>query len=102
MRIKVLHIIDVYLPETMNWLEELILLNSERYEHHIFALNKISEFNPNIINARPSKQSVEYPISFIGKLIQKLSFLFINRESLLQDECDPNYSHTFWKYRNSI
>ena len=88
MRIKVLHIIDVYLPETMNWLEELILLNSERYEHHIFALNKISEFNPNIINARPSKQSVEYPISFIGKLIQKLSFPFINRE--LNHYCRTN------------
>ena len=74
MRIKVLHIIDVYLPETMNWLEELILLNSERYEHHIFALNKISELNPNIINARPSKQSVgAIRVTFWGVLAMSLT-----------------------------
>lgn len=37
MSFKILHILDVFIPETMNWLENLLEESKDVCEHHIFA-----------------------------------------------------------------
>lgn len=67
-RIKVLHIVDVYLPETMNWLLELWLQTSDLYEHHIYAKYQITDMHPKLYQANPSVEIVHYPIKLLTKI----------------------------------
>ncbi len=73
MSYRVLHIIDCFLPETMNWLEALLEQSKKSCQHHIFAPYYIR-------NKNESFQYVEagihcnYPISLRSKIKSYLAF----------------------------
>ena len=72
MKIKVLHIIDVYLPETMIWLEKLLLLSTDIYEHHIHTDYLIRKVNSEFIQANHNQIIVAYPINTFDKISNKI------------------------------
>jgi colanic acid/amylovoran biosynthesis glycosyltransferase len=82
MKIKILHIIDVYLPETMIWLEKLLLLSNDLYEHHIHTDYLIGKVNSNFTLADPSKKAVAYPITIFDKISNKIKRIFSPNEVL--------------------
>lgn len=67
MSFKVLHIIDCFLPETMNWLERLLEESSDACEHHIYADFYTCKLNPLFQYAGGSIQSA-YPIPLKNKI----------------------------------
>jgi glycosyltransferase involved in cell wall biosynthesis len=82
MKIKILHIIDVYLPETMIWLEKLLLLSNDLYEHHIHTDYLIGKVNSNFTQADPSQKAVAYPITIFDKISNKIKRIFSPNEVL--------------------
>ncbi len=71
MSYRILHILDCYLPETMNWLEKLLEESSEDCEHHVFASFYIRKRNERFHYVEAG-QSNAYPIPFFSKLKNKL------------------------------
>lgn len=72
MKIKVLHIIDVYLPETMIWLEKLMLLSTDIYEHHIHTDYLIRKVNSEFVQTNHNQITVAYPINTFDKILNKI------------------------------
>lgn len=70
MSFRILHILDCFLPETMNWLEKLLEESSGDCEHHVFASYFISPRN-NKFHYVEVGQSSAYPIPFFSKLKNK-------------------------------
>jgi colanic acid/amylovoran biosynthesis glycosyltransferase len=70
MSFKVLHIIDCYLPQTMNWLKALLDCSASDCEHHIYASYYISPHNPEykFVNCGIN---CSYPISLASKIKQR-------------------------------
>lgn len=68
MSFKVLHILDSYLPETMNWLDALMECTQEHCEHHL-----ASSYWINGVAVKYPKASVgivsNYPVSRWNKLV---------------------------------
>src|SRR6185436_16906205 len=67
MSYKVLHIIDCFLPETMNWLEKLLEESSDVCEHHIYADYYIRSLNKKFHYA-DSGIHTNYPIPIPSKI----------------------------------
>ena len=68
MSYKVLHIVDVWLPETMNWLEALLNLSSTEVDHHIYSKYLVTDISKPFISAIENQEKVNYPISLKDKL----------------------------------
>lgn len=71
MSFKILHIIDVFLPDTMNWLERLLDETKEDCEHHIYAEYYISPLNRKYKFVDAGIAS-SYPIPLFSKLKARL------------------------------
>jgi len=72
MSYKVLHIVDVWLPVTMNWLSELLSASSSECEHHVYATYQISAY-PNGLNPVNEKKFNTYPINSFHKLRNRIN-----------------------------
>ncbi|MFZ1423319.1 MAG: glycosyltransferase family 4 protein [Saprospiraceae bacterium] len=73
MSYRVLHIIDCYLPETMNWMERLWQRTANYCEHFIFAKYYIKDPNTVFYFINPQK-SINYPIGILDKFKERLRF----------------------------
>ncbi len=81
MSYRILHILDCFLPETMNWLEALLVQSQEHCVHHIYALYYTRK--PNIqFHYVPAGVLVKYPLSKMTKLKIRLSAF--NDQQILQ------------------
>lgn len=74
MKIKILHIVDVYLPRTMNWLDYLWRSTEHEIEHIVYPHFNILANNSRVPNNKYYIQRTDYPIPFVGKIINKLLF----------------------------
>ena len=68
MRLKVLHIIDCYLPETMNWIDSLLMQSEKECEHHIAAEYYINDENCKWKYVKSFGIKTSYPISNVNKI----------------------------------
>lgn len=70
MSYRVLHLVDVWLPLTMNWLESLLNQSADRCEHHVFATHYVREVFPPL-HATEKLPFQNYPISTYQKIQHK-------------------------------
>ena len=72
MSYRILHIMDCFLPETMNWLEKLLEESSDKCEHHIY-----SSFYKRPRNEKfkyvDAGINCSYPVSILSKIKNKIN-----------------------------
>lgn len=103
MSYKVLHIIDCYLPETMNWIEALWNCSLHKCEHHIHADYFIKPASGPFQFVHTS-QIKNYPLSMAAKIELKLLFnkkvkelqIYIDRKSF--DRIHVHFGHMAVRY----
>ncbi|MBK9109267.1 MAG: hypothetical protein IPM92_13105 [Saprospiraceae bacterium] len=67
---KVLHIVDHWLPDTMNWLDALLDSTLKSCRHYIYSEYLVSDPNPDYFYIR-SVPKVNYPVSNVEKIKQR-------------------------------
>jgi len=85
MSCKVLHIFDIYLPETMEWLLDSLRLTEDRIEHHIaclYYLHRPIEYK----KVKRYGISSSYPIPFWNKVYSRMTH--IKYERILMEYVD--------------
>lgn len=103
MSYKVLHIIDCYLPETMNWIEALWNCSLDKCEHHIHADYFIKPASGPFQFVHTS-QIKNYPLSMAAKIELKLLFnkkvkelqIYTDRKSI--DRIHVHFGHMAVRY----
>lgn len=107
MSYRVLHIIDCYLPETMNWLEALWYCSLDRCEHHIHADYFIKPAS-GPIKFLTAGQIKSYPLSITDKIRLKLSIykkikeLSIRLEQNVFDRIHVHFGHMAVRYQGFL
>ncbi len=82
MSFKVLHILDSYLPETMNWIDSILQSTASNCEHHIAARYHINDYNLQYPMV-PGSLASKYPIPIYNKVL--CSFLDISSSNRLHN-----------------
>lgn len=86
---KVLHILDSYLPETMNWIDSILQSTGSNCEHHIAARYHINDYKLKYPMV-PGSLTSTYPVPNYNKVLCSLLDLssssrlynYVNRESI--------------------
>ncbi|NOT38291.1 MAG: glycosyltransferase [Saprospiraceae bacterium] len=107
MSYKVLHIVDYYLQETMNWLEELLIQTESDVEHSIAAIFNSGNHTRFKIIPGFGMQST-YPPSFTKKIVARLKQStfesnvvdYINKNNI--DVVHFHFGHIAIRFKNII
>lgn len=107
MSYRVLHIIDCYLPETMNWLEALWSCSVDKCEHHIHADYFMKPASGPFNFVYPD-QIKNYPLSIVDKIKLKLSAQKKIKEVIIRiglnnfDRIHVHFGHMALRYKQLL